>query len=74
LQTSICDLVRQPLQERACDALVNLAYAASARAKAIELGGFDLLLAAVNNHLDSAIVCENACWAMGDVQHREEKY
>jgi hypothetical protein len=55
------------LQERACDALVNLACCSIGRAKAIESGGFELLLAAVNKHLDSAIECKNACWAMFNV-------
>jgi hypothetical protein len=52
----------QALQE--C-ALANLACCSIGKAKALESGGFELLLlAALNNHLDSAIVCENACWAM----------
>jgi hypothetical protein len=32
--------------------------------KAVKTGGIDVLLAAVNNHLDSAIVCEKACCAL----------
>jgi hypothetical protein len=37
------------------------------KTKAIELGGIELLLAAVNNHLDSASVCQYACWALYNI-------
>jgi hypothetical protein len=36
-------------------------------AKAIESGGIEALLAAVTNHLNSADVCEIACWAMYNI-------
>jgi hypothetical protein len=51
------------LQSSASTALLNLtAGNIIGKSKAVELGGFELLLAAVNNHLDSADVCELACW------------
>jgi hypothetical protein len=54
----------EDLQESACNALVNLASCEIGTAKAIESGGIEVLLAAVNNHLDSELVCENACWEL----------
>jgi hypothetical protein len=35
--------------------------------KAVDLGGFEVLLAAVNNHLDSAKFCQNACSALANI-------
>jgi hypothetical protein len=52
------------LQERACDALRNLAYCSIGKAKAIESGGMEVLLAAVTTHLGCAIICQKACWAL----------
>jgi hypothetical protein len=33
----------------------------------IESGGLEVLLAAVNNHLGSAYICQNACLALSDI-------
>jgi hypothetical protein len=52
------------LQERACTVLRNLSCCSIGITKAIESGGIELLLAAVNNHLGSAIVCQDACGAL----------
>jgi hypothetical protein len=57
----------QTLQEYSSVTLLNLSCCSIGEAKAIELGEIEVLLAAVNNHLDSAIVCEKACGAL--VQH-----
>jgi hypothetical protein len=58
----------QALQKRACAALRNLACDnAIGKAKAVESGGIEVLLAAVNNHLDSVFVCKHACWAMFNI-------
>jgi hypothetical protein len=57
----------QVLQERACRALLNLTACNIGEAKAIESDGFEVALAAINNHLDSALLCEKACWALGNI-------
>jgi hypothetical protein len=57
----------QALQESACDVLINLADCNIGKQKAVEMGGIDFLLAAVNNHLDSADVCKNAIWAITNI-------
>jgi hypothetical protein len=51
-------------QEAACTALGNLACCNIGKAKAIESGGVEVVLAAINNHLDSEILCQSACWAL----------
>jgi hypothetical protein len=53
----------QVLQERACTALTNLSWCSCSigKAKAIESGGIQVLLAAINNHLNSSLICERAC-------------
>jgi hypothetical protein len=53
------------LQERACGALRNLTNdKATGRNNAIESGGIEILLAAVNNHLSSSDICKHACRAL----------
>jgi hypothetical protein len=47
--------------------LRNLACCSTVKAKAVESGGIEVLLAASNNHLGSAIVCENACAALYNI-------
>jgi hypothetical protein len=54
----------EALQSSACRALRSLANCSIGKKKAVEMGGMHVLLAAVNNHLDSALVCEYAIWAM----------
>jgi hypothetical protein len=48
-------------------ALLNLTRCNIGKSKAVESGGFEVLLAAVNNHLDSANFCEGACLALADI-------
>jgi hypothetical protein len=49
----------------AAAALINLVAGNSiGKNKAVESGGFEVLLAAVNNNLDSAFFCEQVCWAL----------
>jgi hypothetical protein len=55
------------LQLVACGALGNLASNSTGKAKAIKCGGIEVLLAAVNNHLGSAKVCERVCWALMNI-------
>jgi ubiquitin len=52
------------LQLSACGVLRNLAGCSIGKKKAVKSGGMNVLLAAVNNHLDSSDVCETAIWAM----------
>jgi hypothetical protein len=52
------------LQEGACCALHNLTCCSIGKAKAVESGGIGVLLAAVTAHLDSAFLCQQACWAL----------
>jgi hypothetical protein len=54
----------QTLRERACATLANLVYCSIDKANTIESGGIQLLLAAVNNHVGSAYLCENVCEAL----------
>jgi hypothetical protein len=55
----------QSLQERACAALRNLICKNDAgKNRALESSVIEVLLAATNNHLDSAILCKNACLAL----------
>jgi sirohydrochlorin ferrochelatase len=57
----------QRLQEYACNVLINLAYCNIGETKAIEAGGIQVLLAAIDNHLGSAEVCGYACWALFNI-------
>jgi hypothetical protein len=57
----------QALQEGACAVLRNLACCSIGKAKATESGGIELLIAAVNNHLGSAIVSRKACSALVNI-------
>jgi hypothetical protein len=47
------------------------------KAKAIESGGIEVLLAAVNNHMDCVYICVDVCWALtyldkgGSKEHTE---
>jgi hypothetical protein len=57
----------QPLQESACGILVNLTLCNVGKQKVVAMGGMNVLLAAVNNHVDYANVCEYAIWAMRNI-------
>jgi hypothetical protein len=55
----------QRLQDYACQALRNLACNnVTGKANAIEAGGIEVILAAINNHLGSAGLCGVACEAL----------
>jgi hypothetical protein len=54
----------QVLQESSCDILNNLACCSIGKNKTVEMGGIEVAMAALSNHLDSAIACEWACWAL----------
>jgi hypothetical protein len=57
----------QALQGHACAVLGSLVDCSIGRKKAVASGGFQLLLAAVNNHLDSANLCEYACYDLSNM-------
>jgi hypothetical protein len=61
------------LQERACGALLNLSDCRIGNKKVAERVGIDVLLAAVNNHLNSSEVCENACWALVNIAEKSKE-
>jgi hypothetical protein len=52
------------LQASACVVLHNLSRCNLGKKNAVESGGLQLLLAAVNNHLDSVNVCWYVCWIL----------
>jgi hypothetical protein len=55
----------QPLQELACYALQNvMCKGVTGKKKVVENGGIEVLIAGINNHLGSAILCEGACMAL----------
>jgi hypothetical protein len=55
------------LQEVSCCSLGNLTYCDIGTKKAVEAGAMVELLAAANNHLNVACVCEYACWALSNI-------
>jgi hypothetical protein len=55
------------LQWSACAVLCNLVGCNLGKTKAVASDGLQLLLAAVNNHLDSSNVCEYACSALYNI-------
>jgi hypothetical protein len=62
------------LQWFASAALINLTNRnIIGKNKAVETGGIEALLAAVNNHLDSPSVCGNACWALANIATYSKK-
>ena len=63
----------QALQEGACAVLRNLACCSIGKAKAIESGVIEALIAAVNNHLDSALVSQKACSGLVNIVRGSKK-
>jgi hypothetical protein len=64
----------QFLQAITCGVLANLAYNNVTGTKnAVESGGIELLLAAINNHLVSALVCEKALRALVNLVVRSKE-
>jgi hypothetical protein len=63
----------QKLQVYACAVLRNLALCSIGKAKAIESGGIKVVLAAVNNHLDSASLCETVCGTLFNFANGSEE-
>jgi hypothetical protein len=64
----------QTLQKHACDALRSLVSSnATGKKQAIESGGIEVLLAAINNHLGSAILCQIACSALVSIANSSKE-
>jgi hypothetical protein len=55
------------LQMVACGALGNLTYCDLGTKKAVEADAMVVLVAAANNHLRNACICEYACWALSNI-------
>jgi hypothetical protein len=64
----------QTLQGCACEVLLKLARCSIGKTKAIEAGGVEVFLAAVNSHLDSADVRESACRALVAIADGNRKH
>jgi hypothetical protein len=63
----------QTIQEFACIVVSNLACCSIGKTKVVETGGIEVLLAAINNHLDSADVCETASWALSRIAEESKE-
>jgi hypothetical protein len=63
----------QDLQIAASFTLQYLASYDGGKNKAVELGGLEVLLAAVNNRLDSVSVCDYAYWALTQIVKGSKK-
>jgi hypothetical protein len=61
------------LQIAASYTLFSLTFFDSGKNKAVESGGLEVLLAAVNNHLDSADICYGVCWALVQIVKGSKK-
>jgi hypothetical protein len=60
----------QLLQRGGCGVLRNLTSSnVTGKKQLIESGGIELLLAAIHNHLDSALLCQHACSALHSILH-----
>jgi hypothetical protein len=57
----------QRLQEGTCASLVNLTCCSIGKKNAVASGGIEALIAAVKNHLGSAIICRKGCWALCNI-------
>jgi hypothetical protein len=57
----------QALQERACTAVLNLACCSMGTEIAVKSGGIEVLLAAINNHLSNAKICDLAFEALRNI-------
>jgi hypothetical protein len=58
----------QMLQKCACHALLNvMCNNTTGKKKAIESGGIEVVIAAINNHLGSANLCRRACKALSNM-------
>jgi hypothetical protein len=54
-------------QRPACGTLRNLTSCNLGKKKAVETGAMEFLVAAVNNNLGSAYLCDRACWALSNI-------
>jgi D-arabinose 5-phosphate isomerase GutQ len=63
----------QALQEFACILVLNLACSTVGKKTIVEAGGMDYLLVAINNHLNSVLVCKYACIALSNIIEKDNK-
>jgi hypothetical protein len=61
------------LQVCACGTLTKLTECNLGKKKAVETGAMELLLAAINNHLDAYYGCYFACAALSNIIEKEDK-
>jgi hypothetical protein len=61
------------LQEFACILLRNLTCCSIGKKRIVEADGIEYLLAAINNHLNSALVCKHSCTALSNIIEKENK-
>jgi hypothetical protein len=63
----------QALQEFACILLLNVACCSIGKKRIVEADGMECILAAINNHLDSVLVCKYSCIALSNIIDKENK-
>jgi hypothetical protein len=63
----------QKLQRAACAALYFLTLCSIGKKKAVESGGMEVLLAALDNHLYSADICDNACCTLFNIVDKSKE-
>jgi hypothetical protein len=61
------------IQEFACILVLNLACCKIGKRRIIEADGMEYVLASINNHLNSALVCKYACIALSNIIEKENK-
>ena len=65
--------VCQPLQWIACVPVRNLAHCDIGKKKALDNGGMEIVLTSIQNHVDSAVVCESALYALVNMIKESKK-
>jgi hypothetical protein len=63
----------QALQEFACILVHNLACCSIGKKRIVDADEMEVFLAAINNHLNSAILCNYACIALCNITEKESK-
>jgi hypothetical protein len=61
------------LQHFACMLLLNLACCSTGKKRIVKADGIDYLLAAINNHLNSVLVCKYSCITLSNIIEKENK-
>jgi hypothetical protein len=63
----------QALQEFACILILNLACCSIGKKRIVESDGMEYILAAINNHLDSVLICKYSCVSLFNIIEKENK-